>query len=94
MLVLSRRRSQAIVIGDDIRVTVLKTQGDTVRLGIEAPPHVSIHRDEVHDRIQAEILAAHVSQDSQQSQQSQDSQLSKDSFPESSLDSSSHQDAA
>ena len=59
MLVLSRKRNEALVIGDQanvnqIRVTVLKIQGDTVRLGIEAPPHISVHRDEVHERIQLE----------------------------------------
>ena len=54
MLILTRKRNEAIVIGEKIRVTVLKTQGDTVRLGIEAPPHVTIHRDEVHASILAE----------------------------------------
>lgn len=54
MLILTRKRNQALVIGGDIRVTILKTQGDTVRVGIEAPPHVTVHRDEVHARILAE----------------------------------------
>ena len=59
MLVLSRKRREALVIGDqmssdEIRITVLKVQGDVVRLGIEAPPHIAIHRDEVHERIQKE----------------------------------------
>ena len=58
MLILSRKRHEALVIGGDIRVTILKTHGDTVRLGIEAPSHISIHRDEVHNRIQAELAAA------------------------------------
>ena len=54
MLILSRKTSQALVIDGDIRITVLKTHGDTVRLGIEAPLHVTVHRDEVHERILAE----------------------------------------
>lgn len=54
MLILTRKRDQALVIGGDIRVTILKTQGDTVRLGIEAPSHVTVHRDEIHARILAE----------------------------------------
>ncbi len=54
MLVLSRKRDQSIVIGDGIRITILKSHGDTVRLGIDAPPHVTIHRAEVHARILAE----------------------------------------
>ncbi len=69
MLILSRKRHQALVIGGGIRVTILKTQGDTVRLGIEAPSHVSIHRDEVHDRILAEVAAAGESSNGDASQQ-------------------------
>lgn len=54
MLILTRKRDQGLVIDGEIRVTILKTQGDTVRLGIEAPPHVTVHRDEIHARILAE----------------------------------------
>lgn len=54
MLILSRKRNQALVIGGDIRITVLKTQGESVRLGIEAPSHITVHRDELHARILAE----------------------------------------
>lgn len=48
MLVLTRRTSQRIVIGDDVVVTVLEIKGDTVRLGIDAPRSVTVHREEVH----------------------------------------------
>ena len=54
MLVLTRKCNQVLVIGGEIRVTVLKTQGDSVRLGIEAPPHIAVHRSEVYQRILAE----------------------------------------
>ena len=47
MLVLSRKCNEQIVIGDDIIITVVAIKGGTVRLGIEAPPHVSVHREEV-----------------------------------------------
>jgi carbon storage regulator len=54
MLVLTRRRGEGVTIGPDIRVVVLSTQGGQVRLGIEAPRQVEVHRDEVHARILAE----------------------------------------
>ncbi|MDH5640693.1 MAG: carbon storage regulator CsrA [Nitrospira sp.] len=51
MLVLTRRRGEGVAIGPDIRVIVLGTKGGQVRLGIEAPQSVEVHRDEVHARI-------------------------------------------
>jgi carbon storage regulator len=51
MLVLTRKLNESIVIGDDIRVTVLSVDRDHVRLGVEAPKAVPIHRAEVHDEI-------------------------------------------
>jgi carbon storage regulator len=51
MLVLTRRRGEGVAIGPDIRVIVLGTKGGQVRLGIEAPKTVEVHRDEVHARI-------------------------------------------
>ena len=48
MLVLSRKRDEQIVIGQDVVVTVVEIRGDKVRLGIEAPPHISVHRHEVY----------------------------------------------
>lgn len=50
MLVLSRKAQESICIGDGIRVTVIDIRGNKVRLGIEAPPHVSVHRAEVAAR--------------------------------------------
>ena len=47
MLVLSRKQNQEILIGDEIKITVLKSKGNTVRLGIEAPPHIRIARGEL-----------------------------------------------
>ena len=51
MLVLSRKQKQSIRIGDDIQITVVQVKGNRVRLAIEAPRHVSVHRDEVAQRI-------------------------------------------
>ena len=53
MLVLSRRRDEAICLGDDVRVRVIEVRGDKVRLGIEAPRDVAVHREEVRERILA-----------------------------------------
>lgn len=54
MLVLSRHRDESIMIGDDIVVTIVDIRGDKVRLGIQAPQHVPVHRQEVYEAIQRE----------------------------------------
>lgn len=54
MLILTRRVGESLVIGDDIVVSVLEMKGNQVRLGIEAPKSVTVHRKEVYERIQAE----------------------------------------
>ncbi|MGG3738360.1 carbon storage regulator CsrA [Aeribacillus pallidus] len=54
MLVLTRKIKEAIQIGDDIEIIVLAIQGDQVKLGINAPKHVEIHRKEIYLAIQAE----------------------------------------
>jgi carbon storage regulator len=51
MLVLSRKRDERIVIGGNIVITVIEVRGDKVRLGIEAPHDVPVHRQEVYDAI-------------------------------------------
>jgi len=55
MLVLSRQRDQTIVIGDSIRITIVDVRGDKVRIGIDAPRDVAVHREEVYDAIQREM---------------------------------------
>jgi len=57
MLVLSRKKNESIIINDDITVTVIEIRGDKVRLGIEAPKHVSVHRREVYEAIQNQSRA-------------------------------------
>lgn len=52
MLVLSRTRDESIIIGDDIVVTVVDVRGDKVRVGIEAPREIPVHRQEVYEQIQ------------------------------------------
>ncbi len=54
MLILTRNAGQTLNIGDDVEVTVLGVQGNQVRIGITAPRHVSVHREEIYNRIQSE----------------------------------------
>ncbi|MEK7124321.1 MAG: carbon storage regulator CsrA [Patescibacteria group bacterium] len=56
MLVLSRRKNESIVINDNITVTVVEIRGDKVRLGIEAPKEVPVHRQEVFEAIQKDKI--------------------------------------
>ena len=58
MLVLSRQRDETIMIGDDIEITVVDIRGEKVRLGINAPAHVAVHRKEVYEAIKREHQAA------------------------------------
>jgi len=58
MLVLSRQRDESIIIGDNIVVTIVDIRGDKVRLGIEAPSEIPVHRREIHEAIQRENLRA------------------------------------
>ena len=54
MLVLSRYKDQSIYIGDDIVVTIVDVRGDRIRLGVEAPANVPVHRQEIYEQIQQE----------------------------------------
>lgn len=54
MLVLSRQRDETIMIGDDVEITVVDIRGDKVRLGIEAPARIAVHRKEVYEAIREE----------------------------------------
>jgi carbon storage regulator len=58
MLVLSRKKGESIVIDDQIEVTVIAVEGDVIKLGIEAPKNISIHRKEIYLAIQEENKAA------------------------------------
>ena len=54
MLILTRRISESIIVGDDVKITVLGVKGNQVRLGIDAPKDLSVHREEIYNRIHTE----------------------------------------
>ena len=56
MLILTRRVGETVTIGDNVRVTVLGVKGNQVRLGIDAPKDVAVHREEIFERIRQETL--------------------------------------
>lgn len=58
MLVLTRRTDESIIIDGDIRVKVLSVEGGTVRLGIEAPPEITIYRQELYEAVKEENIKA------------------------------------
>jgi carbon storage regulator len=63
MLILTRRVGETLVIGDDVNVTVLGVRGNQVRLGVNAPKEVAVHREEIYQRIQKENDADNSSSD-------------------------------
>ena len=60
MLVISRQSDETIIIGDNIRITIVEVRGDKVRIGIDAPRDVTVHRQEIYDAIRRDAEAAAV----------------------------------
>lgn len=55
MLILTRRVGETLIIGDEVKVIVLGVKGNQVRIGVDAPKHVTVHREEIYERIQKEV---------------------------------------
>lgn len=64
MLILQRKPDEAVLIGDDIRVVILRSDGGGVRIGIEAPPEVAILREEIVDQVRSETMRAQLTLES------------------------------
>ena len=63
MLILTRRVGETLIIGDNVTVTVLGVKGNQVRIGVNAPKDVTVHREEIYERIKKEKEQGHVSPD-------------------------------
>lgn len=63
MLVLTRKRDESIIIGDDIKIIVVDVRGDQVKLGIDAPRSIPVHREEIYKEIQEENRRAALTED-------------------------------
>ncbi|HKQ19486.1 MAG TPA: carbon storage regulator CsrA [Candidatus Eisenbacteria bacterium] len=62
MLLLTRKLGENIRIGDDVKITIVEVKGNHVKLGIDAPPSVKVHREEIYERIQQETRRAQAQQ--------------------------------
>lgn len=60
MLILTRRVGETLMVGDDVTVTVLGVKGNQVRIGVNAPKDVAVHREEIYERIQKENEATNI----------------------------------
>lgn len=58
MLILTRREGESVLIGDEVTITVLRVKGNQVRLGVNAPKNVAVQREEISERVRAEVTGA------------------------------------
>lgn len=63
MLILTRRIGETLMIGDDVTATILGVQGNQIRIGINAPKHIAVHREEIYAKIQRELVSEVLAQE-------------------------------
>jgi len=80
MLILTRRVGETLMIGDEVTVTVLGVKGNQVRIGVNAPKEVAVHREEIYDRIKREQETSHVSGESPSAGTENDSDTERGEF--------------
>ena len=66
MLILTRRIGETLMVGDDVTITVLGVKGNQVRIGVNAPKDVAVHREEIYQRIQKEKTGEDIDSDSEE----------------------------